>query len=237
MLSKITKIRPLRGLTKGSVTPKGRRFPVSLRLEHLEGVSQEEAEHYARGFAIAQMHSGRLFYGAFPFGGGYIVEMHDGGAGEAYTPALIETYREFAAANPNQPFRAVIRSGRFHRLYLNIEDEEVSTLVLPRGVHVDVEASIPPSQTKLRQTQLSHSRRLLIASGALLGVSMLSFLLAIYSTSQTPSITLEQVHPATTAQAFLNQATWPDSTPPTALTASKGEWILEYPSPKLNEEK
>lgn len=201
--------------------------PVSLRIEHLSHVSKEDALEYATGYLKSSMNSSRLFYGVFAFGSGFIVELHEGGSGKAFTPSILNAIQQYPERDFNSaPLKAVIPSGKGN-LFISVKSDTLSALELPQGRFIDVDLQATLSEHSLIRAQFRHSRRLLSASAALLSLSMMVFLWASYSSLDVPTLIVDRVAAHETALAHWNSTlAWPDSELPHTATFANGKWSV-----------
>lgn len=216
--------------SKKQGAPYAKSFPISVVLEYLHKVTKEDAQEYALGYVNSTMRSNKLFYGVFPFGEGFIVEMHEGGAGKAFSPSLFAAIDEAITQGRDlekTPLKVVVRSGKEQHLYLSLTSTTLTALSLPKGLHIDSDITAAPSESSLIKAKVSHGVRLMSVTGGLVGISFIAFLVASFNSAQMPSISIDQVAASQTASAWLSKKSWGDSEIPHTLKYLDGKWVAE----------
>lgn len=205
--------------------------PVSVHFEYLQNVSKTDAIEYALGHLRSRSRSSRTFYGVFAFGNGFIVELHEGGAGKAYLPAILAQMQEAPRDFEAYPLKVRLQSGQ-ESWYLRITTSSFSCMALPEGMNFDTDMEAPVSEEALQRAEFRHSRRLLRASGGLLLVSLMVYGGSLLSRPEAPRLSIEPVHAYETAlYHWINNIGWPASEQPTTVrfkaSGQEAGWSLE----------
>lgn len=123
--------------------PEQESLPVELNFEFIRNVSKVDALLYARGYAAKRHNSQLSWYGVIPFNDGFLVELHDGGSGHAYGPALIDMFETNArgasmSAGELPMFSAVLATAGARSVMVELSAAGVVTLVMPEQHEVPV---------------------------------------------------------------------------------------------------
>lgn len=203
-------------------------LPIELNFEYLRNVSKVDALLYAQGCA-AKLHKSRLsWYGVFPFMGGFLVELHDGGSGKAFAPALVEAFganAETAAQLPEGElpvFSAVLPTAGARSIMVELAATSVVTLVMPE--HHEVPVSQLPRTATLTRLQSSAGLRALRVSMAttVFSLSLLGLILLLSPGAHRVALVDNNLTPDSPLPA-LNQPVPPDHKQ-VALTYKDGKW-------------
>lgn len=121
-------------------------LPIRVLMGYLPEVSARDAREYAQGLASKHFEQlGLAFYGAFPYGTGYVFEVHEGGPGKAYAPEIIDYFEELG------PFQV----GEEHKLFVETATRTVEirrqrdglvVLILPESVRVVTSDALEPAK-------------------------------------------------------------------------------------------
>lgn len=120
--------------------------PIRVFIGFLPEVSKADAEEFALGVAVKHMGNlGLAYYDAFPADNGYAYEVHEGGPGRAYLPAILKYYKSLGAFNAEDANKVTIHTGT-RSVEVSRARAGLSAVWLPEGQK-------PASPAWLRPTQ------------------------------------------------------------------------------------
>lgn len=105
-------------------------LPITVLVGYLDSVTAKDAVAHARGFAARRYDAIETsWYAVAPFGDGFLYEVHQGGAGIGYLPAIISALTEDEVAavwvpSGNRACQVTMRDGRPLGLLLSEPDSE-----------------------------------------------------------------------------------------------------------------
>lgn len=196
--------------------------PVSLLLEYLNNVSEDDAREYALGYIESNATSKTVFYGVFPHARGYVVEIQEGGSGQAFTPALLQALNapEFKEQKPL--VRAKLLTGQ-KELFVSVTPTHLSTMVLPRGADIAFDLNCQPSDSPLAPITFDHTKRFLGAAKSLFGVSIAILVLALLFQPSSPVLKATPVSADTLPLAqWVKSSAWPANEAPITVRLQEG---------------
>lgn len=201
--------------------------PVVVHLEHLRNVGENDAREYALGLLERRTVSKKCFYSVFAFASGFIVEVHEGGEGKAFTPKVLEAWRAYEETDESAPLRLKIVTGRYD-VFVSMTEQGLSTLLMPKGEEITTDAVVEVSDTALELVDFDHAKRFLHASKSLFAVSLVVLMLAAFFRPSSPDIYLVQVKSDTLPLVgWLQHAKWPADERPVTVRMSGKDGRLE----------
>lgn len=97
----------------GTKSGRAENVPVRLLIGYLPNSTERDARDYAQG--VAEKHFDQpaiAHYDAFRYLDGFAYEVHEGGTGQAFLPAIIERFKSLGPFVQGEPERAIIRTGQ-----------------------------------------------------------------------------------------------------------------------------
>lgn len=208
-------------------------LPVKVLLEHLNNVTLEDAREYAMGYLKNKATSATLFYGLFAHGNGYIVEIHEGGAGAAFTPELIRCLNTGVLTKEPGLLQAQLTTGK-GKLFVSLSKSGLSAMTMPELSEVPYDLDAQPSDEKLEQVIFNHSGRVLRAAVHLFMASAGLFFLAMCFKPDPAQITVSPVQAEKLPLSqWVNQAHWPANEKPVTARLNKATGELDIRTEKL----
>lgn len=108
-------------------------LPVRVLVGYLPDVSLRDALEYASG--IANKHIDNLsfaYFDAHPWDRGYVYEVHEGGAGKAFLPSVLEHFKQLGPFSPKDDNQAFIRTGT-RTVQVERQADGLSAVLLPEA--------------------------------------------------------------------------------------------------------
>lgn len=200
--------------------------PFRILVGWAEGVSKEDAADIAKGFIQRRFDAvNSSWYVTAPFMGGYFWEVHEGGKGQSYMPAIIEALTNNPGGNHWFPsgdrvFQVMMRDGKPFGVLLQKSE---SKKVIDSG-------SMPlRASGKMRQAVFKGTP-VLIAGSGILGSGLLFFLASVvmYAFASTPEPAIKDINLAKIPSAQWDKLA---SIKPTEIVSKiefeQGEWKVE----------
>jgi hypothetical protein len=108
-------------------------LPIRVLLGYFPEISKKDALEYAQG--VAEKHfeqPGMVHYGAFEYDTGFIYEVHEGGEGKAFTPAILKYFKSQGPFKTGEHLSAVIKTATRLVEVQRLRDG-IATILLPES--------------------------------------------------------------------------------------------------------
>lgn len=124
-------------------------YPVRVLIGYLPGVTEKDALAYALG--IADKHIANIetaFYDVFPYHEGFVYEVHEGGTGAAFTPAVIDYYESLGPFQTDVDARMHIPTAT-RAVELTRKQKSIESVLLPESIEPQL-TPVPDATTAMR---------------------------------------------------------------------------------------
>lgn len=208
-------------------------LPVKVVLEHLNNVTLEDAREYAMGYLKNKATSATLFYGLFAHGNGYIVEIHEGGEGAAFTPELLRCLNTGVHTKEPGTLQAQLLTGK-GKLFVSVTASSLSAMAMPDLSEVPYDLDAKASTQRLEQVIFNHSGRVLFAATRLSLASLVILALALVFKPDAAQITVTPVQAEKLPIVeWVKNTHWPANERPVTVRLNKTTGELEIRTEKL----
>lgn len=119
---------------------KVKNMPIRVLMGYIPDATEKDAKAYALGIAEKHNESSEIsYYGIFSFDRGFIYEVHEGGAGKAFTPSIVKKFKEIIAKNNsedgalNAELPSAIIPSATRNLMVEKGEDGINCLLLPEG--------------------------------------------------------------------------------------------------------
>lgn len=168
-------------------------LPIRVVMGYLPEVTERDAREYAMGMAekhFAQM--GLVHFAAYAYDSGFVYEVHEGGDGRAYAPAIIDYFKSQGPYRPGENVKVHIRTGSRMVEVLRLRDG-LACVILPEQSEVEETPWLRPTKTMSpglhRRTGFFYAGVTILGSGLLaVLVSGMVFRLQPYEEPPAPKV-------------------------------------------------
>jgi hypothetical protein len=163
-------------LARGAVGPRPGATPIRVLIGYLPEVTERDATEYAMG--IAQKHLEQLSlaaYDVFEYARGYAYEVHEGGAGRAYLPSIIEYFKSHGPYRTGEEVSVVLRTAT-RKVEVQRTRDGLAAIVLPESSEAQPTEWLAPTSALI--PALNKRTGLLVGGAALFITGFLAMVVA-----------------------------------------------------------